>query len=66
MAVSYDQGNHYVYPSVQSAIKKEYPVVRPLYYYYDKANEAKVRPFLQFISSKAARAKTLELGFIPR
>lgn len=66
VAVSYDQGRHYVYPSVQSAIKKEYPVVRPLYYYYDKANEAKVRPFLQFISSKAARAKTLELGFIPR
>lgn len=66
VSVSYDQGRHYVNPSVQSAMKKEYPVVRPLYYYYDKANEARVRPFLQFISSKAARAKTLELGFIPR
>lgn len=43
-----------------------YPVVRPLYYYYDKANEARVRPFLRFINSKVARAKTLDLGFIPR
>ena len=66
LAVSYDGGRHYVAPSVQTAMKGSYPVVRPLYYYYDKANEARVRPFLQFIGTKTARNKTLELGFIPR
>ena len=66
LAVSYDGGRHYVAPSVKSAMSGRYPVVRPLYYYYDKANEARVRPFLRFIDTKTARAKTLDLGFIPR
>jgi len=66
VAVSYDGGKHYVMPSVQTAMNKTYPVVRPLYYYFDKSAETRVRPFLQFIYSKEGRAKTLELGFIPR
>ena len=61
LAVSYD----YVYPSVENAVRKTYPVVRPLYYYYDKANEARVRPFIDFIQSAAGQDKTLNIGFIP-
>ena len=66
LAVSYDGGRHYVHPSVKSAMRKEYPIVRPLYYYYDKKNETAVKPFLQFTASPESRKKTLELGFIPR
>ena len=66
LAVSYDGGGHYVHPSVKSAMRKEYPIVRPLYYYYDKKNETAVKPFLQFTASPESRKKTLELGFIPR
>ena len=66
LAVSYDGGKNYVYPSVESAVAKEYPVVRPLYYYYDKANEAAVMPFIQYIESAQGQAETLKLGFIPR
>lgn len=66
LAVSYDGGRHYVLPSVKTAMARQYPVVRPLYYYYDKANEALVRPFLDFVASPAGQKKTLELGFIPR
>ena len=66
IAVSYDQGKHYVYPSVESATRKEYPIVRPLYYYYDKSNEKNVMPFLNFTTSEEGQAKTLDLGFIPR
>ena len=66
VAVSYDQGKHYVYPSVESATRKEYPIVRPLYYYYDKSNEKNVMPFLNFTTSPEGQAKTLDLGFIPR
>lgn len=66
LAVSYDGGKNYVYPSVESAVSKKYPVVRPLYYYYDKANEAAVMPFIQYIESTQGQAETLKLGFIPR
>lgn len=65
LAVSYDQGRTYVYPSIENAVRKTYPVVRPLYYYYDKANEARVRPFIDFIQSAAGQDKTLNVGFIP-
>ena len=66
VAVSYDGGKRYSYPSVRSAMRKEYPIVRPLYYYYDKRNEAAVDGYLRFIASPSCREKTLELGFIPR
>lgn len=66
VAVSYDQGRNFVYPSVETATRKEYPVVRPLYYYYDKKHEAQVLPFLNYICTPEAQERTLQLGFIPR
>lgn len=66
LAVSYDGGKHFVKPSVQTAMNKQYPVVRPLYYYYDQSAEARVKPFLQFAQTAEARALTLKLGFIPK
>lgn len=66
ISVSYDGGRKFVAPSIESAIRKEYPVVRPLYYYYDKANEKAVLPFLEYLDTPQAREKTLNLGFIPR
>ncbi len=66
ISVSYDSGKNYVYPSVESAVNKEYPVVRPLYYYYDKSNEVAVMPFIRYIESAEGQAETLKLGFIPR
>ncbi|WP_294585502.1 PstS family phosphate ABC transporter substrate-binding protein [uncultured Phocaeicola sp.] len=66
ISVSYDGGRKFVAPSIKSAIRKEYPVVRPLYYYYDKANEKAVLPFLEYLDTPQAREKTLNLGFIPR
>ena len=66
VSVSYDQGKSFVYPSVETAMKKQYPIVRPLYYYYDKKNESRVSDFIQFIYSPEGLEKTLELGFIPR
>lgn len=66
LAVSYDGGEHFVKPSVQTAIDGEYPVVRPLYYYYDQASAAAVTPFLEFVTTPQAREKMLQTGFIPR
>lgn len=65
VAVSYDQGRHYVLPSIKTAMSKQYPVVRPLYYYFDKSAERRVAPFLNFIRSKEGRALTLKVGFLP-
>ena len=64
--VSYDGGMHYVYPSVENAMDKTYPIVRPLYYYYDRVKTDEVMPFIKFIESAQGQEKTLELGFIPR
>jgi len=66
VAVSYDGGQHYYLPSIATATKRQYPVVRPLYYYYDKSAEALVRPFIAFFDSAEGRQLTLRLGFIPR
>ncbi len=66
VAVSYDGGEHYVSPSVETALEGAYPVVRPLYYYYDSASEAEVKPFLDYIRTEESREKMLKMGFIPR
>lgn len=65
VAVSYDGGRHYVMPSVRTALNKTYPVVRPLYYYYDAKDERRVSPFIRYVNSPEGRARTLKLGFIP-
>ncbi len=66
LAVSYDGGGHYAAPTVETALAGEYPVVRPLYYYYDSASEAAVRPFLDYLQTAEARDRMLKMGFIPR
>ncbi len=66
VAVSYDGGGHYVCPSVGTALSGAYPVVRPLYYYYDASSEAEVKPFLDYLRTEEAREKMLTMGFIPR
>ncbi|GAK36703.1 phosphate ABC transporter, periplasmic phosphate-binding protein PstS [Bacteroides graminisolvens DSM 19988 = JCM 15093] len=48
IAVSYD-GTHYAMPSVENATKKLYPIVRPLFYYYNKQNKQLVNAFIQYI-----------------
>ncbi len=66
LAISYDGGANYVTPSVDNALQKTYPIVRPLYYYYDRQKEQLIKPFIDFIDSDLGRGKTLEVGFIPR
>jgi phosphate transport system substrate-binding protein len=63
--VSYDKGKTYVEPSVANAKNKTYPIVRPLYYYYLKANASKVSPIVNYILSAEGQAIVLKEGFIP-
>ena len=62
--VSYD-GKNFVAPSVETAKNKTYPVVRPLYYYYEKKSEALVSPFINYILSAAGQAIVKKEGYIP-
>ena len=63
--VSYDAGKSYVEPSLENARNKTYPVVRPLFYYYETKNASKVRPFIDYVMSAEAQATVKKVGYIP-
>ena len=56
LAVSYDGGGSYVAPTFDNARSKSYPIVRPLYFYYTKSNEAAVRPLVDYLTSDEGQA----------
>jgi len=64
IAVSYD-GTHYAMPSVVNATKKLYPIVRPLFYYYNKQNKQLVNAFIQYILSDEGQEIIKKSGYIP-
>lgn len=63
--VSYDKGKTYVEPTIANAKNKTYPIVRPLYYYYDLKVEKKVKPYLDFVLSTEGQAIVAKVGYIP-
>jgi len=63
LKVSYG-GKKFVAPTVANAKNKSYPVVRPLYMYYIKKDEAKVTPFLNFALSAKGQKMVDEVGYI--
>lgn len=63
--VSYDQGKTYVAPSVDNVKNDSYPIARPLYYYYGKASDSKVKPFVDFILSAEGQQLVREVGYVP-
>lgn len=65
LAVSYDGGGSYVDPTFDNARSKSYPIVRPLYFYYTKSNEAAVRPLVDYLTSDEGQAMVASIGFIP-
>ena len=65
LAVSYDGGGSYVDPTFDNARSKNYPIVRPLYFYYTKSNEAAVRPLVDYLTSDEGQAMVASIGFIP-
>ena len=62
--VSYDNGKTFTAPSVENAKNETYPIVRALYYYYEAAAEAKVKPFIDYVLSPAGQQIVGEIGFI--
>ena len=61
--VSYD-GKNFVEPTVANAKNKTYPIVRPLFYYYNLNNEKKVKPFIDFVKSTEGQIIVDKVGYI--
>ncbi len=64
ISIAYEEGN-YVSPSLENAKNKTYPIVRPLYYYYEKSGGEKVRPFVDYILSEEGQQLVADVGYIP-
>jgi phosphate transport system substrate-binding protein len=64
LKVSYD-GKNFVAPSLETAKNKTYPVVRPLFYYYEKKSEAKVSSFINFVLSAEGQKIVKNEGYVP-
>ena len=64
LSVSYD-GSHYAAPTVENATNKTYPIVRPLYYYYNVKNKEQVAPLIIFILSPEGQEIIKKSGYIP-
>lgn len=64
IAVSYD-GKTFVPATMENAINKTYPIVRPLYFYYSMDREKDVKPFIDFVLSAEGQKIVGEVGYIP-
>ncbi|MEO8148063.1 MAG: PstS family phosphate ABC transporter substrate-binding protein [Bacteroidia bacterium] len=64
VGISYDKGKTYINATYENAKNKTYPVVRPLMYYFEKKNEAKVKPFVDYILSPTGQATVKEVGYV--
>jgi len=58
-------GRTYIAPSLANAVNKSYPIVRPLYFYYDKKNEPKLISFVNYIFSAKGQKIVKEVGYVP-
>lgn len=63
--VSFDGGKNYIEPTFENAKSRKYPIVRPLFYYYEAKSEAKVNAFIKYILSPAGQKIVTEVGYIP-
>lgn len=63
LKVSYD-GKTFIEPNYTTAKNKSYPVVRPLYFYFLKKDEAKLKPFVDFSMGSQGQKIAKDLGYI--
>ena len=64
LSVSYD-GKHYAAPTVENATNKTYPIVRPLYYYYNVKKKTEIDPLIKYILSPDGQDIIKKSGYIP-
>lgn len=62
--VSFDGGKNYIEPTVANSKAGKYPIVRPLYFYYDTKKEASVKPFVNFVLSAEGQQLIDKVGYL--
>ena len=62
--VSFD-GKNFVAPSMKTAMNKTYPIVRPLFFYYDKHSEKRFLPLINFVLSEEGQQIVDRVGYVP-
>ena len=62
--VSFD-GKNFVEPSLKTAMNKTYPIVRPLFFYYEKSKEKNYLPLVNFVLSAEGQAIVDKVGNVP-
>ncbi|MEI7502477.1 MAG: PstS family phosphate ABC transporter substrate-binding protein [Paludibacter sp.] len=62
--VSFD-GKTFVEPSLKTAVNKTYPIVRPLFFYYEKSKEKNYLALVNFILSDEGQAIVEKVGYVP-
>lgn len=62
--VSFD-GKNYVAPSLETAKNKTYPIIRPLFFYYDKKMEGKNSALVNFVLSPEGQSIVQKVGYVP-
>lgn len=65
LAIAQDGDSIYYLPARRRSELVDYPIARPLYYYYDAAEVPLLRPFLEFVHSEAGRAEVEKIGYVP-
>ena len=63
--VAKDKKNNYVYPTIVTVIKGEYPISRSLLFYTNGKPNLKVKPFLDFVLSPVGQKIVLKMDFVP-
>lgn len=63
IAVSYDSGVSFTYPSEETAKNKTYPIVRPLYYYSTK-EDMEITHFIDYVLSPEGQKLVKDVGYI--
>ena len=64
IGVSYDKGKSFVKPTVENAKNKTYPVVRPLYFYYNTKVEKNIKPFIDYVLSAEGQQLVDKIGYV--
>ncbi|MHB9055844.1 MAG: PstS family phosphate ABC transporter substrate-binding protein [Paludibacteraceae bacterium] len=62
--VSFDGGKNFVQPTVANSKAGKYPIVRPLFFYYEAKSEAKVKPFVNFVLSPEGQSLVNSVGYL--
>ncbi|MCM8792726.1 MAG: phosphate ABC transporter substrate-binding protein, partial [Candidatus Omnitrophica bacterium] len=65
VAVAIDKSLEYFLPKIKAVISGQYPISRPLFFYFKGVPEGVIKDFLNFVLSDEGQRIVLELDFVP-